>query len=227
MSASTSVRRSPTASPALERVPRDAVPEDAIVRRSVGVCAEKRGKNGTRGKKKFRWVCDGSRSPGEPQPAGASSPTCAASTVLLCLALGCVYDWHIVQFDITKAYLLAAPTRTYYVRYLSGVRAYLERKYDGDIPFNPSLYLLRVRKNIYGNEESSAFCTTSSPRSSCATYTCATRWSTAACSSLPSATSPARTSQPARDSRSSSCSTSTTSSCSIATRWSPRSPMRS
>ena len=46
---------------ALEHAPRDAVPEDAIVRRSVGVCAEKCGKNGACGKKKFRWVCDGSR----------------------------------------------------------------------------------------------------------------------------------------------------------------------
>jgi hypothetical protein len=47
-----------------------------------------------------------------------------------------------VQFDITKAYLLAAPTRTYYLRYPPGFRAYLERKYDGGIPFNPSLYRL-------------------------------------------------------------------------------------
>ena len=99
-------------------------------------------------------VCDGSRSPGEPQPVGASSPTCAGSTVLLCLALGCVYDWRIVQFDITKAYQLAVPTRTYYVCYQPDSRAYLERKYDGDIPFNPSLYLLRVCKNLYGDEES-------------------------------------------------------------------------
>jgi hypothetical protein len=51
-------------------------------------------------------------------------------------------------------YLLAAPTRTYYVRYPPGFRAYLKRKYDGDIPFNPSLCLLRVRKNLYGDEES-------------------------------------------------------------------------
>ena len=58
-----------------------------------------------------------------------------------------------MQFDITKAYLLAAPTRTYYMRYPPGFRAYLERKYDGDIPFNPSLDLLRVRKNLYGGEE--------------------------------------------------------------------------
>ena len=41
--------------PALERALRDAVPEDAIVRRSVGVCTEKRDKNGTLAKKKFRY----------------------------------------------------------------------------------------------------------------------------------------------------------------------------
>ena len=40
---------------ALEHAPRDAVPEDAIVRRSVGVCTEKRDKNGTLAKKKFRY----------------------------------------------------------------------------------------------------------------------------------------------------------------------------
>ena len=47
-----------------------------------------------------------------------------------------------MQKDITKAYLLAAPTRTYYVRYPPGFCAYLERKHDGDIPFNPSEYYL-------------------------------------------------------------------------------------
>ena len=82
------------------------------------------------------------------------SPTCLASTILIVLALAAQYGWTIRQFDIAKAYMLAAPLRDYYLRFLPGFRDYLLACHPGNLPFEPSQYLLRVQKNIYGATDS-------------------------------------------------------------------------
>ena len=51
-------------------------------------------------------MADGSREERTPE---SSSPTCLASTILIVLALAAQYGWTIRQFDIAKAYMLAAP----------------------------------------------------------------------------------------------------------------------
>jgi len=58
------------------------------------------------------------------------------------------YGWEIRQFDIAKAYMLAAPQRAYYLYFPPGFRDYLLARHSGNLPFEPSQYLLRVQKNI-------------------------------------------------------------------------------
>ncbi|KAH8066237.1 hypothetical protein JL722_654 [Aureococcus anophagefferens] len=64
------------------------------------------------------------------------------------------YGWEIRQFDIAKAYMLAAPQRAYYLYFPPGFRDYLLARHSGNLPFEPSQYLLRVQKNIYGATDS-------------------------------------------------------------------------
>ena len=70
-------------------------------------------------------------------------------SVFLVLALAAQNDWTISQFDVVKAYMLAAPLRTYYIRYPPGFTEFFRLKF-GRAPFDPDHYLLRVAKNAYG-----------------------------------------------------------------------------
>jgi hypothetical protein len=70
-------------------------------------------------------------------------------SVFLVLALAAQNNWTISQFDVIKAYMLAAPLRTYYIRYPPGFAEFLRLKF-GRAPFDPDHYLLRVAKNAYG-----------------------------------------------------------------------------
>ena len=72
-------------------------------------------------------------------------------TILLVLALTAVFGWQHYQSDITKAYLLCAPTTAYYIRFPPGFRAYLHLKHGYPLPFEPGDYYGRVRKNLYGD----------------------------------------------------------------------------
>ena len=46
--------------------------------------------------------------------------------------------------------MLAAPQCAYYLYFPPGFRDYLLARHSGNLPFEPSQYLLRVQKNIYG-----------------------------------------------------------------------------
>jgi hypothetical protein len=130
--------------PALFRVHRSEVSNDAIVLNSLVTNCVNRA-----GKQKSRWVVDGSRRPGEKRDAGASSPTCLASSVLLVFSAAAQNKWHVAQFDVVKAYMLAVPSHLYYVRYPPGFDEYLARSEDAE-QFNTNAFLLRVDKNCYG-----------------------------------------------------------------------------
>ena len=135
--------------PAMIRVPRRDVPTDADVCSSIMVCCWKRPDENGAQKAKARWVLDQSRNMGYSRCPQNSSPTCLASTLFLSLAIACQYGWEISQFDVTGAYLLAAPSRVMYARYPAGWRDFLIAKY-GHVPYEPDEYLLRVNRNVYG-----------------------------------------------------------------------------
>jgi hypothetical protein len=124
---------------------RSSVPPTAEVQKSLITSVYKRS-----GKRKPRWVVDGSRPAGLPTNPPSSSPTAIASTVHLVLALTAQFGWDVRQFDVVQAYPLADCERTYYVHYPPGFSNYLMQKH-GYMPFDPSLYLLRVDKNCYGD----------------------------------------------------------------------------
>ena len=135
--------------PAMIRVPRGDVAAGADVCNSIMVCCYKRPDEHGMQKEKARWVLDQSRNMGYERSPANSSPTCLASTLFLCLAIACQYGWEISQFDVTGAYLLAAPSHLMYARYPSGWRDFLVAKY-GTPPYEPDDFLLRVNRNVYG-----------------------------------------------------------------------------
>ena len=132
--------------PAFIPTPRADVPADAQVFDSLITNVVRRN-----GKLKSRWVVDGSRrsNKGQTRDPSASSPTCLAMSVFLVLALAAQFGWTISQFDVVKAYMLATPLRTYFIRYPPGFAEFLRIKF-GHAPFNPDHFLLRVAKNAYG-----------------------------------------------------------------------------
>ena len=114
--------------PALERVPRSSVPEGALISRSMLLLTTK----SRSGKKKARHVVGGSkRAYKEAQAPSSSSPTCHASTVLLCLAMVPTYGWSFAQFDVVAAYLLASPRKVYFAYFPPGFADYLRYKHNG------------------------------------------------------------------------------------------------
>ena len=89
---------------------------------------------------KSRWVVDGSRRPGEERDAHASSPTCLASSVLLVFSAAAQNKWHVAQFDVVKAHMLAVPSHLHYVRYPPRFGEYLARSDDAE-QFNTNAFL--------------------------------------------------------------------------------------
>ena len=75
------------------------------------------------GKKKARWVADGSKRPPGSDDAENSLPTCRASTVLLALAMAAEYRWSMAQYDVVGAYLLCDARKVYYVYFPPGFYA--------------------------------------------------------------------------------------------------------
>ena len=78
-------------------------------------------------------------------------------SVFLVLALAAQFGWTIPQFDVAKAYavkayMLATPPRTYFIRYPPGFAEFLRFKF-GRAPFNPDHFLLRVAKIAYGTHD--------------------------------------------------------------------------
>jgi hypothetical protein len=104
--------------PAMVRVPVSEVPPGAPVCNTISVNLQKRGS----GKFKSRTVLDESRTSQGRQPEN-SSPACLTSTLLLMLSIACQMAWTITQFDVTTAYLLAAPIRLQFARFPRGWKA--------------------------------------------------------------------------------------------------------
>ena len=77
---------------------------------------------------------------------GTLFPTCLASSVPLVFLAAAQFGWDVAQFDVVKAYMLAAPSHMYYVRYPPGFGEYLARSEDAE-QFNASAFLLRADKN--------------------------------------------------------------------------------
>ena len=130
--------------PAPFRVHRSDVSNDATVLNSLVTNCVNRA-----GKQKSLWVVGGSGRPGEVRDAGASSPTCLASSVLLAFSAAAQNGWEVAQFGVVKAYMLAVPSHLYYVRYPPGFDEYLARSEDAE-KFNTNDFLIRVDKNCYG-----------------------------------------------------------------------------
>ena len=139
--------------PAFERVPRAAAIATGVeIKDTVVVLYVSR-----HGEKKPRWCINGKRPTGCIKSPAASSPGCLSSTVILALALAATFDWDINQFDVVQAYLLANPRKYMYARYPHGFCEYLRvLAKGGPIEFEPNDYLMRVRKNVYGDDEAGA-----------------------------------------------------------------------
>ena len=92
--------------PAFAPTPRDDTPTDAQVFDSLITSVVHRN-----GKPKSRWVVDSSRrfNKGRTRDPSTSSPTCLAMSVALALAPVAQFDRSILQLDVAKAYMLAAP----------------------------------------------------------------------------------------------------------------------
>ncbi len=132
--------------PAFVRTPLEDAPVGAIIKDSLVTNTYSRAH-----KRKSRWVVDGSRRPGDERDPSSSSPTCLAASVFLVLAMAAQFGWAIKQFDVVKAYMLAAPLFTYYIRYPHCFQEYLVRC-PLEEQFDINLFLLRVSKNAYGSE---------------------------------------------------------------------------
>ena len=63
-------------------------------------------------------------------------------------ALASQFGWSVPQFDVAKAYMLAAPLHTYFIRHPPGFAEFLRLKF-GRTLFDPDHFLLRVTKNAY------------------------------------------------------------------------------
>jgi hypothetical protein len=72
-------------------------------------------------------------------------------------ALTAVEGWEIHQYDVVAAYLLAQPRKIMYAYYPPGSRKFLQyNSTDGTVLFELSQHLLRVRKNVFGEEAAGA-----------------------------------------------------------------------
>ena len=123
--------------PAMVRVPKSEVPRGAPICNTLSINLTKRD-----GRHKSRMVLDESRAYPGRRPED-SSPTCLTSTLFLVLSIACHFGWCIAQFDVTGAYLLAAPVRLQYARFPRGWRAYLIARH-GRLPYDPDNFLMRV-----------------------------------------------------------------------------------
>lgn len=136
---------------ALELVDVDDAPLGSLIRRSDMLTDIKHD-----GRRKCRWVCDGSqRAPLNPDAAfdATNAPCALKESILMCYALSAFYGWKPISRDVTKAYLQCYATKTYYVRFPPGFYSYLRYKHNGVVPFDPREKLLRVVKNLYGDED--------------------------------------------------------------------------
>jgi len=134
--------------PACVPVPRDQVPHGAEIRPMVATLKVRRD-----GVHKARFCADGSPRAGE-RHTKVSSPSCLSSSLLLCLAIAAQDNLGITQYDIVKAYMLAPPSSTYYLRFPHGWRDYTS-KAPGE-HLDPEANLLLVKKNIYGMPDAGA-----------------------------------------------------------------------
>ena len=99
----------------------------------------------------------GRHKPGEERDVGTSSPTYLASSVLHVFSVAVQFDRDVAQFDIVKAYMLAAPSHLHCVCYPPGFGEYLARSEGAeqfDTIYDPyhdtSAFLRRVNKHCYG-----------------------------------------------------------------------------
>ena len=136
---------------ALELVDIDDAPHGSLIRRSDMLTNIKHD-----GRRKCRWICDGSqRAPLNPDGAfdATNAPCALKESILMCYALSAFFGWKPITRDVTKAYLQCYATKTYYIRFPPGFYSYLRYKHNGVLPFDPRDKLLRVVKNLYGDED--------------------------------------------------------------------------
>jgi len=60
------------------------------------------------------------------------------------------------QYDITRAYMLAPPGQTFYLRHPPGWDKYLNYQHDGMPPYDPNEFYFRAEKNVYGMPDAGA-----------------------------------------------------------------------